>query len=272
MQVQRQFIEQVDESALRFIKRKIFKVDHQAMKLVAGEESGNFLTEAGTRCRIIQKTGYIDPVRTVEIVHQRENFRPGIFRLQKRHDFIVNGMNHSVLDHVERLICLLIDTLQMPIRGEHVQPFRVEQVELAGVFAERRKAGSIPGNVECAPNSFIGVQLYLRGRNPGAAMGTLNEQFSPLPSSFFFIFAQRMIRVLLKLKKQLRQGFATQRRINENNYYRTEDKPSDVEQRPKSPPSGAARIVKNRFRHACAIRDILAGETGIIKREGHLPG
>ena len=82
-------------------------------------------------------------------------------------------------------------TLQVAVRRQHVQPLGKEQVDLARIFPQRGKAGSVPGNVEGRTNAFFRIQLDLRrciwiydGR--GVAAASFRRSFA---FSFSFSFS-----------------------------------------------------------------------------------
>ena len=78
----------------------------------------------------------------------------------------------SPLHDVEKLIGLVVDTLQVSIRGKHVQPVGIENVDLVGVSAQRRETGCVPRHIKRGPDAFFLVQRDLRGRQLRFAVGT----------------------------------------------------------------------------------------------------
>ena len=119
------------------LRRDVLEINHQAAVLVAGKESRDFMAKLGVRIRIAQKTGNINPVFSVGVIHYRKDLGAGVLRLQKGHDLIVNRTHDSALNHLKkRFLFLGILTLQVAIRTEHVQPLRIEQINLARVLAE----------------------------------------------------------------------------------------------------------------------------------------
>ena len=60
-----------------------------------------------------------------------------------------------VFDHVEELVGLVVHPLQTAVGGEHVQPVGIQQIDLAGVIAERRETSGVPGYVESRADAFF---------------------------------------------------------------------------------------------------------------------
>ena len=96
--------------------------------------------------------------------------------------------------HIKEFVGLFVDTLQAAVGSDDVQPVGKEQVDLAGVFAQRRKTGGVVGHVECRADTLFRVQLDLGRRRLGLAVAAVyRRQFSPLFCLFFLFFLQRMI-------------------------------------------------------------------------------
>ena len=104
----------------------------------------------GSHCLL---TGFI-------VVDERKDFDVSFFSPQKGHHAIVSGMYDPVFDHGKRMIHA-VKALQMPVRREHVQPFRKEDINLGIIFLERDKAGCIPGDVIGGADTFIRIQHNL---------------------------------------------------------------------------------------------------------------
>ena len=51
-----------------------------------------------------------------------------------------------------------VDGLQATIRAQNLQPCGKEQINLAGIFAERGKTGGVPCNIKGSANAFLGIK------------------------------------------------------------------------------------------------------------------
>ena len=142
--------------------RKVFKVNHQTAKFVARKKSITLSAKTRPCIRIIEKCADVNPIRSIEILHHRENFHSRVFRFHERHDLVIHRTNRDTLHYIEQLVGLLIDGLQPAIRRKHLQPCWKKQVDLARVFTQRGEAGCVPGNVKRSADAFLGIQLHLR--------------------------------------------------------------------------------------------------------------
>jgi len=70
---------------------------------------------------------------------------PGSSAFEKWHDTVVDGTRVIILHHVEKLVRLVVHSLQMAVGGQHVQPVGIEQVDLAGEIAKRRELAASQG-------------------------------------------------------------------------------------------------------------------------------
>src|SRR5262245_37440892 len=136
MQALRKFIQEIDKATARLLERKIFEVDHEPAVVIAGKECPDFLAKSRPSTGIVEEIGNVDPVRAIKIVYEREVFCSRVLRLQEGHDFVVDRVNGSFLNHSERPVGLFINALQVAIGCEHVQPCRIKKVDLACVFAK----------------------------------------------------------------------------------------------------------------------------------------
>ena len=60
-----------------------------------------------------------------------------------------------------------------------MQPLRIEQVNLAGVLAQRRKTSGVPRNIKRPPDAFIGVEFYLRRGHASTAVASAHKLLAP---------------------------------------------------------------------------------------------
>src|SRR5204862_665595 len=129
------------------------------------QKCGILLRETFASAGVDEEGGDVDPVGAVEIVDQGKDFGAGVLRFQKRHHLGIDGVNGAALNHIEKVVGFGINALKVAVGGKHVQPFRIQQIDLPRVLPQRRKAGRIPGNIERAANTFVNVQFNLRGSN-----------------------------------------------------------------------------------------------------------
>src|SRR5208282_1562002 len=101
--------------------------------------------EERPRAGIIQETNNIShPVRAIGIVHHGEDFHAGVFRIEKRHDAVIDWANGGSAYDIEELTRLVVDALQPPVGSNYVQPVGIEYVDLTRILAQRRKTGCVP--------------------------------------------------------------------------------------------------------------------------------
>src|SRR5205823_11129393 len=110
------------------------------------------------------------PVGSVEVVDHGKNFHSRIFRLQEGHHLVVDGMDGGTLHYVEEFVGFKISALQVTVGCDNVQPIREEQINLSSIFAQRREAGCVIGNVEGGAGTFLGIHLDLGWRAFSFAM------------------------------------------------------------------------------------------------------
>jgi len=101
------------------------------------------------------------PIRAVEIVDHGEDFHRGVFRLEERHDAVVDGVDSVSLYHIKELVGLIVHGLQSPVGGQHMEPIGIEQIDLVSKVAQGGKTGGIPRDVEGGSNTLLLVELDL---------------------------------------------------------------------------------------------------------------
>ena len=144
VQVRREFFQQRHVSWLPLLG-KGFKVHHQPAVAVGREEEHDLAPEVGARFGIIQETvNARKEIGAIEVLHYRKHVHVRALRLQEGHDFVVHGVERVAVDHIEHLVGLRIDALQVAVRRQHLQPHRKEQINLARVLTQGRKAGGVP--------------------------------------------------------------------------------------------------------------------------------
>ena len=155
MQVRGKFVQQRKIARLPYLGESL-KIHHQSAETIGGKHHRHLLAKDRAGSRIIQKIrDSPHPLRTVKVVHHGKNFHGGVFRLEKRHHAVVDGAHAIVFDHVEELVGLVVHPLQTAVGGEHVQPVGIQQIDLAGVIAERRETSGVPGYVESRANALF---------------------------------------------------------------------------------------------------------------------
>ena len=140
--------------------------------------------------------------------------------------------------------------MQVAVRGEHVQPFRIEQVNLVGVLAQGRKTGRVPGDVESSTDSFVGVEFDLRWRKIRLAVTAANSLRTLFCRLLFFCLFERVIGFLLILQEQLGQRLTLYRAVEEHHDHRADEQAGHVQQGPEPFPAGPPGIIENRLCHA----------------------
>lgn len=216
VQVGSKFVQQDKETGLAFF-REGFEIHHQAAVFVAVEKVVNLITKFVAGVRVIQESADIHPIDSVKIVDQRKYFHAGVFRLQKRHDFLVHRMHRIALYYVKKLIGQRIDALQPSVGRQHGKPFGEEQIDLAGIFPQGGETGGIPGDVESRAYALFRIQLDLRRRSLRLAMAAMRQQAAPFAGLLFFFFFQCVVGLFLRLPYQLRKRLAAQSGIDEKN-------------------------------------------------------
>ena len=179
---------------------EFLKVHHQTVVFVSRKKRNDLLAKTRAGLRIVEECADVHPVGAVGVVHHGEYFHSRVFSLEERHHFSVHGMYQGTFDDREELAIILIDGLQSAIGGQYVQPLGVEQVNLACIFTQGRKAGSVPSYIKGGANSFPGVEL--ERRTLVLAVPTLGGgQLASFPGLLGFRLAQCMIRLGFGLPK-----------------------------------------------------------------------
>ena len=105
--------------------------------MIGGEEESDLAAKAGARFRIVQEIGDAgNEVGAIKILDDRKHVHVDVFGLQKRHDLIVHGVNALAMNHVKHGVRFRIDSFEMTIRVENLQPGRKQQINLARVLAQ----------------------------------------------------------------------------------------------------------------------------------------
>src|SRR5258708_29564148 len=161
MQVGREFLEQCQIAELTKFGEGL-KIHHETAKPVGSKKLFNLLAEKRARSGTVQEGGDITyPIGSVEIVDHGEDIHVGVFRLEERHDAVVDGVDSVALYHIEKLVGLIVHGLQSSVGGQYVEPVGIEQVDLVSEVAQGRKTGGIPRDVEGGSNALLLVELDL---------------------------------------------------------------------------------------------------------------
>ena len=104
VQVGGEFVEQRDVARLAFLG-KGFEIDHQAAIVIGGEKEPDLTAKTGAGCGILEEVGDAgNEVGAVKVLNDGKDFHVGVFRLQKRHDLVVDGTDGLSVNHVEHCV------------------------------------------------------------------------------------------------------------------------------------------------------------------------
>ena len=163
-------------------------------------------------------------------------------------------MDIRVVHDVKHLVGFGIDSLQAAVRRQDLQPYGKQEIDLAGIFPQRRKTGSVPRNVECSPDTLFRIQFDLGrrlARMPQVARAR-NRRHPPLfTGPLFFIFLEFVIRTLFRSQRKIGQRLAAQSRIDKEDYEQGQRQRRRVEHPAYPLPARLLRIVENLFCHYC---------------------
>src|SRR5216684_5061282 len=152
-------------------------------------------------------------------------------------------------DNVEKFIGLWIFRLKAAVGGNHVQPVGEEQVYLAGIFTQGRKAGGVVRGVERSADALLGIQLYLRRRGFRLAMSAARQEPAMFLRFLLFSFFQGVIGTLLLRQQQLRELLVAEGGIHEKSDQQRDADTEHVKQTPKTFPARTPRIIENLLGH-----------------------
>jgi hypothetical protein len=230
--------------------REAFQVQGQALVLVAGQELQGLAAEVGARGGIVEKIPHpLDPVVAdgIEVVDQGKDLGFRLLRLEERHHLVVDiGADLAGLEDVVEFV-LGGHRLQAAVGGEHVQPLRVEHVDLVHVLAQRGEAGGVPGHVEGGADAFLGVEHHLRGRGLGLAVRDPAHLGLPL-----LALLQRVVLGLLLRQQEFGKLHGTDGGVEKENDDQGDADARDVQQAAQQLPALALGIVEDGFCHGRA--------------------
>ena len=113
--------------------------------MIGGKKKADLPSKFGAGLRIVEEIADAgNEVGAVKILHDRKHFHVGVFRLQKRHDLVIHGVDCLSLDHVEHRVGFGIDGLEMTVWTENLEPRGEEQIDLPGILAQGRETGGVP--------------------------------------------------------------------------------------------------------------------------------
>ncbi len=167
----------------------------------------------------------------VEVVHHGEDFHAGVFRLQERHHPVVDRENRAPLHDIEELVGLIVDALQSAVGREYVQPVGIQDVDLAGVGAQRRETGRIPGHIESRANPFSLIQRDLRSRQFRLAVRAGRQLLLAVAGFLLFAFLESLERRASAAENKSSGSGSSRKAVNTKKMIRAETTTAETSNR-----------------------------------------